>query len=435
MPGIPRYAAALFSVLRSRGRQFVPLWLSIRELSKQFWTFLASTFFYDVGLALFFLLFNLYLVDRGFDERLVGRVTSALAVGTLAGTIPSGLAAQRFGIRRTLLTSLVFISLFSVLRVFFVGEVEQIALAFLVGAFMSTWAVCLAPAISQLTSETNRPLGFSLIFSSGIAEAGLGGLLGGALPGWLTRLQGPAAPAHFKQIALLLACAFVALAVWPMLHLKFASPPAPDKKFYPRNPFLLRFLPAMAVWGLVTGAFSPFFNVYFSQHFRMPVGSIGAVFSVGQLSQVLAILVAPVVYRRFGLVAGIVYMQLATALTLAGLAIVPAASAAAAVYVGFMSFQWMSEPGMYSLLMNHVLPSERGGASALNFLFLSLSNAAAAAAAGELFARFGYPPVLGGIAALAVGAALLFKLLLGRSSPAAALPAIMHQSDQKVTTS
>jgi len=108
-----------------------------------------------------------------------------------------------------------------------------------------------------------------------------------------------------------------------MLYLKFASPPASDKKFYPRNSFLLRFLPAMAVWGLVTGAFSPFFNVYFSQHFRMPVERIGAVFSVSQFSQVLAILAAPVVYRKFGLVAGIVYMQLATALALAGLAVLP----------------------------------------------------------------------------------------------------------------
>jgi predicted MFS family arabinose efflux permease len=90
---------------------------------------------------------------------------------------------------------------------------------------------------------------------------------------------------------------------------------------------------------------------------------------------------------------------------------------------------------MYSLLMNHVLPPERGGASALNYLFLSLANAAAAAAAGELFARFGYPPVLGVIAVLAVGAALLFKLLLGQSSVSPAFPATTHQSDQKVTTS
>jgi MFS family permease len=391
-------------------------WLATKDLSRQFWTFLASAFFFDVGLSVFFLLFNLYLLDRGFDARLIGRITSALTIGSLVGTIPSGLAAQRFGLRSTLLSSLIFSSVVSVLRVLFVGEAEQIGLAFLAGGFMSAWAVCLAPAISQLTSEANRPLGFSLVFSSGIAEGGLGGLCGGALPAWLARNQGPASPAHFKQVTLLLACGVIALGLWPMLYLKFASPPASDKKFYPRNSFLLRFLPAMAVWGLVTGAFSPFFNVYFSQHFRMPVERIGAVFSVSQFSQVLAILAAPVVYRKFGLVAGIVYMQLATALALAGLAVLPVASAAVVMYVGFMSFQWMSEPGMYSLLMNQVPPSERSGASALNFLVLSLANAAAAVASGETFARFGYPPVLAMVALLAVAAALLFKLLLGRNA-------------------
>lgn len=300
---------------------------------------------------------------------------------------------------------------------------------------MSAWAVCLAPAVSQLTSEANRALGFSLVFSSGIAEAGLGGIFGGALPGWLAHTSGPASPVHLKQGALLIAGCFVALGLWPLLFVKFASSPAPDKKFYPHNSFLLRFLPAMAVWGFVTGSFSPFFNVYFSQHFRMPVGKIGLVFSVAQFSQVLAILAAPVVYRKLGLVSGIVYMQLATALALVGLAALPAASAAAVVYIGFMSFQWMSEPGMYSLLMNQLLPSERSGASALNFLFLSLANAAAAVVAGESFARFGYPPVLAVIAGLAVAAALLFKLLLGRNNVCRAFPADLHQSDQKVTIS
>jgi MFS family permease len=422
MPRIPRLIASLLSALKFRASQSASLragfrwWSSTRELSKQFWMFLVVAFFFDVGQSVFFLLFNLYLLDRGFDERLIGRVTSALAVGSLAGTIPAGLAAQRFGLRRTLLTCLVLLSLVSAIRILVVRETGQIGLAFLAGAFISVWAVCLVPAIAQLTSESNRPLGFSLVLSSGIAEAGLGGLLGGALPSWLARIQTTAPPVHSKQVALLLSCCFVALGLWPMVGLKFASLPTPDRKFYPRNSFLLRFLPAMAAWGLVTGAFSPFFNVYFSQQFRMPVGRIGAVFSVGQFAQVLAILGAPLMYRRFGLVVGIVYMQLATALALAGLAVIPAASAAAVVYVGLMSFQWMSEPGMYSLLMDQILPSERSGASALNFLVVSLANAAAAAASGESFARFGYPPVLGVIAVLAVASALLFKLLLGQNT-------------------
>lgn len=70
----------------------------------------------------------------------------------------------------------------------------------------------------------------------------------------------------------------------------------------------------------MTGAFSPFYNAYFSQHFHMPVQKIGLVLSSSQLSQVGAILLAPLIFRRFGLVTGIVYTQIATALALGWLA-------------------------------------------------------------------------------------------------------------------
>jgi predicted MFS family arabinose efflux permease len=189
-----------------------------------------------------------------------------------------------------------------------------------------------------------------------------------------------------------------------------------EKKLYPRNPFLFRFLPAIAIWALVTGSFSPFFNAYFSQYLRMPVKQIGIVFSFSNITQVIAILATPVIFRRLGLVPGIMYMQIATAISLALLAAAPGARSAAVVYTGFMAFQWMSEPGMDTLLMNEMSPSERSGASALNLFVISLAQAVAAGAAGASFARFGYPAVLGATAGVALVAAVLFRVLLGKST-------------------
>jgi predicted MFS family arabinose efflux permease len=164
----------------------------------------------------------------------------------------------------------------------------------------------------------------------------------------------------------------------------------------------------------VTGAFSPFFDVYFSQHVRLPVKQIGLVFSISQLSQVLAILAAPVVFRKFGLVTGIMYTQIAAAIGLGFLAVAPGVLAAVSVYVAYAAFQWMSEPRIFSLLMNRVSPSERTAASALNFLVISASQAIAAAAAGASFVRFGYPAVLSVTSGVALTAALFFRLLFGK---------------------
>jgi predicted MFS family arabinose efflux permease len=218
-----------------------------------------------------------------------------------------------------------------------------------------------------------------------------------------------------KQLALLIACAMMALAMWPIAGLHFASAPAVEKRFYPRNPFLLRYLPAIALWSLAVGAFAPFFNVYFSQHLQMPLKQIGSVFSVSQLSQVLAILAAPVMFRKFGLVTAVMCMQIATGLALGWLALTTHLPTASAIFVAYTAFQWMSEPGMFTLLMNQVAASQRTGASALNFLVVNLSQAVAAMAAGASFARFGYPTVLRVIAGVAFVAACLFRFLLSQT--------------------
>jgi predicted MFS family arabinose efflux permease len=388
-------------------------WGSTKQLDKRFWTFYGASFCFDLGMFVFFFLYNLYLLDCGMTEKFVGLVTSAMAIGSMLGTIPAGVMAQRVGLRKTLFLCFVLVSLTAALRVTFVSSVLQIVLAGLAGAATTAWAVCLPPALAQLTTEQSRPFGFSLVFSFGIGEGVLGGLIGGNLPGWLSHIRPSASNVELKQMSLLIACGIVALGLWPISRLRFSTNPVRETKVFPRNSFLFRFLPAIAVWSLVTGAFSPFFNVYAAQHLKLALKQIGMLYSASQLSQVAAIMIAPMVFKKYGLVTGIMYTQVATAIMLACLAGTSTASGAAVAYVSFMAFQWMSEPGMFSLLMTRVAPTERSGASALNFLVISSANAIAAAAAGLSFARFGYPVVLAAIAGLALIAAFLFRTLLG----------------------
>jgi predicted MFS family arabinose efflux permease len=211
---------------------------------------------------------------------------------------------------------------------------------------------------------------------------------------------------------LLLAAAMAALALVPASRLKPAPVEREGARVYPRGPFLVRYLVPFALWHLATGSFNPFNNVYFAR-LRFPVERIGTIFSGSQLVQVATVLLAPLVFRRAGLVPGIVWMMAATALGLAGLAAQPSGAAAPLAYIAYMSFQWMSEPGLNTLLMNHVDERERGGASALNNLVAFSAQAMAAFGSGALLARFGYGVVLTGAAAVAGLAAALFRGLLG----------------------
>jgi hypothetical protein len=386
---------------------------SKKVLGREFFIFLATSFLFNLGMSIFFLLYNLYLLDRGFKENFLGLVASSMGIGGITGTIPAGILAQRFGLRNTLALCVTLVAIVSALRSVVVSEAPLLGLAFLTGAATSIWAVSLPPAIAQLTSERSRPLGFSVIFSSSIAIGILGGLIGGHLPRWLTQI---APGASTKQLALLIASGICALAAFPALRLKFAALPARKKMFFPHSPFLIRFLIAIGVWSLVTGAFTPFFNAYFARYLRMPVEQIGAIFSVSQLSTMFAMLLAPIVFRKFGLASGIMFAQLATAVCLGWLAFGPSGLGAPMAYAAYTGFLWMTEPGIYGLLMNHMAPAEQSGASALNFLVVFGSQAIAAAAAGASLARFGYPTVLAVTGGVAVVAAFMFRLLLDKDS-------------------
>jgi Uncharacterised nucleotidyltransferase/Major Facilitator Superfamily len=397
----------------------VRLWRGLRyrasrkNLSRQFWTFFAASFCFDLGMTMYFFLYNLYLLDCGFKEDFLGLMMSFMNIGSIACTIPAAILIQRLGIRRSLLTCIAVLPVVFAARAMIAPRSGVLALALVGGFLITIWAVAISPAIAHLTDERSRPFGFSVVFSSGIGVGILANLAASRLPGFFIRLSPSLSATHAKQVVLLVASAIVALGLIPLSMLQIEPQPSPEQKLYPRNPFLLRFLAALAVWSLVTGSLSPLANVYFSQYLHTPLQQLGVIFSFSNLFQVLGILAAPFLFRKLGLVSGVACTQLAVALLLGFLAATSGALPAAMIYVCYTGFLWMSEPGMFSLLMSCVAPGERAGASALNFLVISVVQAGAVAATGVSFARYGYPAVLGTIAGVALVAAIAFWALLG----------------------
>jgi predicted MFS family arabinose efflux permease len=163
----------------------------------------------------------------------------------------------------------------------------------------------------------------------------------------------------------------------------------------------------------------------------MRLEQIGVVLSISSLFQVLAVLAAPLLFRRLGLVNAMAATQVLIAVLLAGLASTSAAAPASILYVAYTGLLWMSEPGLFTLLMSRVSPAEQAGASALNFLVISLAQAGAVAAAGASFVHFGYPRALLAMAVVALGCSFLFRRLLSAAPTAAfdskSLPLRSHE--------
>jgi predicted MFS family arabinose efflux permease len=399
-------------------------WFRSKNLGRGYWVFFSAAFFYDAGFSIYFFLFNLYLFDRGFNERTMGWIGGAMTAGTLVGTLPVGALARRIALRPLLAMIFVASAATNALRTVWVWEPAQIGLAFLAGLAMCGWGVCYLPAIARLTNERNRASGFGLIFSVSVGTAMLGGIVCGYLRQWLGMAGIAMQAAEVKRMILLVSCGIVLLGLVPVLRLRVQSPIGeeaktrirPERRNWLREwnlrPFLLRFLPSMALWSAVLAAFTPFGNIYLASDLHISMAKIGLIFSAVQVVQFLMGLATPFVFRALGLANGIAAVQIAAALVLALLAGVTNGKLAVALYLTFAAAQWMSLPGLYNLLMNETPDSDRSTASALMMFFNALAGSVATATAGVLFTRFGYPRVLLGLAILALAVALLLRLLI-----------------------
>lgn len=411
------------------------------DFTRSFWTFLFAENLYDFGIYIFVLLYNLYLLDLGYREDFLGSVAAAMTAGSIVGSLPSAAVARALGLKRMLIFGSAATALLYAARALPMGEPALLAAAFAAGVASSVWAVSLVPVVAALTSEKNRAMGYSVWTGWGIGLGVICGAVAGALPGWIERAGIAAGARDAKQVALFFGAAVALAAPWLLVKLPLGRGGEDTPKVFPRTPFVIRYMAAYAVWNLAVGAFNPFFSAYFARQVHMSVKSIGLVFSLSQAVQLAALLSAPAILRRLGTVNGIACMQAGMAASLALLALNPSAAMAAAAYAAYMSFQCMSEPGTFTLLMSRVEERERAGVSAMNFFVMSAAQAASAAVAGVAVTRWGYAPVLGCAAATAALAALLFRgLLLERLTDGAAqalllpMPAVLAPdppSDQR----
>jgi MFS family permease len=381
----------------------------MHQYTRDFWRFFAAAFFFDFGFGLFFFLFNLYLTDLHFNERIIGQILASLTMGNVVGTIPAMIIVRRCGFRRPLLISFLGAPLICALRVFTVWPPAQVGLAFLTGLALCFWPICFSPAVAKFTNEHNRASGFSIVFATGIGMGSLAGLAGGYLP-QLLQTHGEQSPlVGGIRAVLLCACGVVMFGAWPIARLaRGAEPAGLPGGFRLFHPFLKRFLPPFILWNVVTGSFSIFGAVYLQKVLGLPLSRVGTIFSLSQLLQFGAVLSTPLLYRRLGTLRGVSLAQAMTAaflLLLCSTRIVPASIV---YFLAFNGAQWLCGPGIYRYLMEHVPEGERSTASAVQNISGALCQAGTAALTGSCIVQFGYPAVIAGNAVIALLAALLF---------------------------
>ncbi|MBM3801875.1 MAG: MFS transporter [Acidimicrobiia bacterium] len=199
----------------------------MREFSRNFWIYFFSGLFWSSGLMVFFLVYNLHLLEIGLNETAIGEITSASTLGSLAATLVTGKLLNHCGQIRFIQCCVLVTALLLPLRSLAHGMGFLTATAFLNGTSIAGWMVSAPPFLTHNTDPGNRAWAYSLSYGSSVGCGALAGLLVGFAshegPAWaeLREFAGFSA----KQSFLLGSAASVLLGFFGLLFLRLADSP------------------------------------------------------------------------------------------------------------------------------------------------------------------------------------------------------------------
>lgn len=406
----------------------------IRSYPREIKLYLLYTLFANLGLGVFTLLFNLYLVHIGLHEDFIGlfNAVTTVAIGVVA--LVMGMLINRLGSWACITYGTAFFLLTSVLVTLSGNPAVLISLAILNGAGTAFLTVPTMPYLMEWASIESRSTVAALAFSLNSLSLMLGSLVGGWTPRVLSLVAGlPVGTTANYRSTLLFGIALAMLGLIPMWSLRGlrrgerprvrplarqAAPRIPRQARRQVRQDTALFVAVGLLMSLGAGAVIPFYNVYLSNLGARPA-QIGTIFSVANAIAALLGLLAPLLAGKLGSLPAVFLVRLAPAPAYLLLALNPRVGIAVAVQILRNTSGNMGWP-IDSTFIAEVLPAEaRANAYSLRSAAWNLGYAAASFVGGVVIVRVGYAPTFVCYAlTMALSVSLFVGYFWSRRSPA-----------------
>jgi len=320
-------------------------------------------------------LLGVLLAARGFTSVQVGVVLTALIAGTALASLAVGRFADRFGRRRCY--AVVFCGIAAAGLVVAASAPLWVLLVVALTGTLSTDVVDNGPATTLeqamlATEDAGTAAVYGRYNAVGAAAGALGSLavtmtgLGShgtsGVHGWLFLVLVPAG----------ITGAIIAAHLSPAVEARPEGPSAlgpvtrARSRLGPSRAVVRRLAGLFAVdaagGGLVT---TGFLSYYFAERYHASVVALGWLFFAVSVVQAVSVALAPLLARRFGLVATMVGTHLPSNLLLVAVAFAPAFGAAAGLLLARTTLSQMDVPTRQALVMTVVTPAERTAAAAV----------------------------------------------------------------------
>ncbi|WP_424357656.1 MFS transporter [Methanocella sp. MCL-LM] len=358
----------------------------VRQFTPNARKFLAYEFFLALNAGIYGVIFNLYVLKLGYHEDFLGLILSIMSVSTGLFALPAAMICDRIGRRNTLILSSFMLAVSLALLYTIATGGMLMLMGGCYGIAMAFSIVAGNPFMAENSSREERMHLFSMNSVVYTVAAIFGNLGGGMLPMVIAGLTGTSPEAILPyRYTLYLSFIAVLITLVPLLLIRENRPPVVARSErlrlvaqVIRTPNVQRLVIVNILIGIGAGMIVPFFNVYFHKVLSAPTDQIGVIFSIGQVTMVVGLLLIPLITERVGKVRTIAITQLLSIPFLILIAITTNIYLAGFAYVMRMTFMNMANPAISSFNMELLGDRERATVGSLTSMgwniFLALST-------------------------------------------------------------
>lgn len=396
--------------------------VDLRRFSRNAQLFFAFSILYSSGMALFSLLYNLYLLRLGYREDFIGLLAGMTPLTSGLCAIPIGMGSDRWGRKPFMMAASLLLALSQVGLCLITRSTPLLVLGLLSGISPAMVYVNHVPYLSENSRPEDRGTVISLAFSTYIVTSMAMSLVGGNLPRWVGDWMGVGLdrPEPFRY-ALLFGTAVTACSILPALKIREERP---SRGLLPKEAssappdlipwaILLIFAATSALRGLGMGLSFPFFNVFFEESIHASTWEIGLVFFCSRLVSMPSAVVSPGLSRRVGAVPALFSLRLISGVSLAALGVTGSLTPAFGVFLIYSIAESVATPQEMTFATNQVSRAYWGRGQSLRVMGSQLSAAAGSVLAGRMIVSAGYGFTFGLAAVAVFGSAILLLVKFG----------------------
>jgi MFS family permease len=384
----------------------------VRSLNRPAQLFLLAIFLDGLLFAGWNLFFNLYILSAGYSRDFLGMLNAAPSVSALILAVPMGLLSDRIGRKRAMMLGFLLSNFGIIAMILARSEWAMLVLALCWGAAGQLYVISQAPFMMKASDDKTRDILFSFSFGMFPLASTLGNIIAGYLPDAFTHWLGLTTSASAYRAVILFSIIASFLVLVPIAFIREQKKVTTETKTdeSPKRtsiwrvlfrPLTLKLSLPNLVIGLGAATLVPYFNVYFSEHYRMSDAALGILFSVGSLATGIACIIGP---RLVGNLGG----KVRTVVIGQGISLV------FLLAIGFSPWPWLAVIGFLvrGALMNMVAPlfdafaleqsheTEHGAVNSIRNLAWNVGWAVGPYISGLVQQRYGFSPLFASTAVL-----------------------------------